>query len=128
MRTRPFTDIDLNRSVGNLLRLGVLLSVITSLIGFIKLFMEGFVMPKKYKLLEMGSSSEKVWGQFWASLMKGEGMAIIQLGILFLIFTPLVRIIFALIGYLKEKDYVYVVISLIVLAIMAVSFFTGYAH
>ena len=128
MRTRPFTDIDLNRSVGNLLRLGVLLSVITSIIGFIKLFMEGFVMPKKYKLLEMGSSSEKVWGQFWNSLMKGEGMAIIQLGILFLIFTPLVRIIFALIGYLKEKDYVYVIISLIVLAIMAVSFFTGYAH
>jgi len=128
MRTKPFTDIDLNRSVGNLLRLGVLLSVVTSLIGFTKLFMEGFVMPKKYKLLDMGTTSEKVWGQFWSSLMKGEGMAIIQLGILFLILTPLVRIIFALIGYLKEKDYTYVIISLIVLAIMTVSFLTGYAH
>jgi uncharacterized membrane protein len=55
-------------------------------------------------------------------------MAIIQLGIFLLIFTPLMRIIFALIGYLKEKDYVYVIISSIVLAIMAISFFTGYAH
>jgi uncharacterized membrane protein len=125
---KNFTDIDLNRSVGNLLRLGVILSVITSLIGFIKLFTEGFKMPKKYTSLNMGSSSEKIWGQFWDSLCKGEGMAIIQLGILLLIFTPLMRIIFALIGYLKEKDYVYVVISSIVLAIMAVSFFTGYAH
>jgi uncharacterized membrane protein len=125
---KNFTDVDLNRSVGNLLRLGVILSVATSLIGFIKLFMEGFKMPKKYTSLDMGSSSEKVWGMFWNSLCKGEGMAIIQLGILLLIFTPLVRIIFALIGYLKEKDYVYVVISSIVLAIMAVSFFTGYAH
>lgn len=125
---KNFTDVDLNRSVGNLLRLGVILSVITSLIGFIKLFLEGFKMPKKYTSLDMGSSSEKVWGQFWDSLCKGEGMAIIQLGILLLIFTPLMRIIFALIGYLKEKDYVYVVISSIVLAIMAVSFFTGYAH
>lgn len=125
---KDFTDIDLNRSVGNLLRLGVILSVATSLIGFIKLFTEGFKMPKKYTSLDMGSSSEKVWGQFWDSLCKGEGMAIIQLGILLLIFTPLMRIIFALIGYLKEKDYVYVVISSIVLAIMAVSFFTGYAH
>ncbi|KFF02315.1 DUF1634 domain-containing protein [Chryseobacterium luteum] len=125
---KNFTDVDLNRSVGNLLRLGVILSVITSLIGFIKLFTEGFKMPKKYTSLDMGSSSEKVWGMFWNSLCKGEGMAIIQLGILLLIFTPLVRIIFALIGYLKEKDYVYVVISSIVLAIMAVSFFTGYAH
>lgn len=125
---KNFTDVDLNRSVGNLLRLGVILSVITSLIGFVKLFLEGFEMPKKYRLLDMGTSSEKVWGHFWETLCKGEGMAIIQLGILMLIFTPLMRIIFALIGYLKEKDYVYVIISSIVLAIMAVSFFTGYAH
>ncbi|AKK71455.1 membrane protein [Chryseobacterium sp. P1-3] len=125
---KNFTDVDLNRSVGNLLRLGVILSVATSLIGFIKLFTEGFEMPKKYTSLDMGSSSEKVWTHFWESLCKGEGMAIIQLGILLLIFTPLMRIVFALIGYLKEKDYVYVVISSIVLAIMAVSFFAGYAH
>ncbi|AZB30417.1 MULTISPECIES: DUF1634 domain-containing protein [Chryseobacterium] len=125
---KDFTDVDLNRSVGNLLRLGVILSVITSLVGFVKLFMEGFQMPRKYKLLDMGTSSEKVWSHFWETLCKGEGMAIIQLGILMLIFTPLMRIIFALIGYLKEKDYVYVIISSIVLAIMAVSFFTGYAH
>ncbi|HBR12896.1 Uncharacterized membrane protein [Epilithonimonas bovis DSM 19482] len=128
MRNQPFTDLDLNRSVGNLLRLGVILSVATSLIGFIKLFTEGFKMPRKYNLLNMGDSSEKVWGSFWDSLCKGEGMAIIQLGILLLILTPLVRIIFALIGYLKEKDYTYVVISLIVLTIMLVSFLTGYAH
>lgn len=128
MRSKPFTDIDLNRSVGNLLRLGVLLSVATSLIGFIKLFTEGFSMPRKYNLLELGDSSEKIWASFWDSLAKGEGMGIIQLGILLLILTPLLRIIFALIGYLKEKDYTYVVVSLIVLTIMAVSFITGYAH
>lgn len=125
---KNFTDRDLNRSVGNLLRLGVILSVATSLVGFIKLFTEGFKMPKKYKMLDMGGSSEKVWSHFWDTLCKGEGMAIIQLGILLLIFTPLMRIIFALIGYLKEKDYTYVIISSIVLAIMAISFFTGYAH
>ncbi|MCU7615708.1 DUF1634 domain-containing protein [Chryseobacterium sp. PBS4-4] len=125
---KNFTDVDLNRSVGNLLRLGVILSVITSLIGFIKLFTEGFKMPRKYKLLDMGTSSEKVWGHFWETLCKGEGMAIIQLGILMLIFTPLMRIIFALIGYLKEKDYLYVAISSIVLIIMVISFVTGYAH
>ena len=53
---KNFTDVDLNRSVGNLLRLGVILSVVTSLIGFVKLFTEGFKMPKKYTSLDMGSS------------------------------------------------------------------------
>jgi uncharacterized membrane protein len=125
---KNFTDVDLNRSVGNLLRLGIILSVATSLIGFIKLFTEGFEMPKKYTSLAIANSSDKVWSHFWNSLCKGEGMAIIQLGILLLIFTPLMRIIFALIGYLKEKDYIYVFISSVVLAIMAVSFFAGYAH
>ncbi|MGE8555898.1 MAG: DUF1634 domain-containing protein [Chryseobacterium jejuense] len=125
---KNFTDVDLNRSVGNLLRLGVILSVATSLIGFIKLFTEGFEMPKKYTSLVVATSSDKVWSHFWESLCKGEGMAIIQLGILLLIVTPLMRIIFALIGYLKEKDYIYVFISSVVLAIMAVSFFAGYAH
>lgn len=128
MRKTPFTDIDLNRSVGNLLRIGVVLSVITSLVGFVKLFLEGFKMPKDYSNLDIPTSSEKIWGSFWNGLMAGEGMAIIQLGILFLILTPLVRIIFALVGYLKEKDYVYVIVSVIVLSIMVFSFLTGYAH
>jgi len=123
---KEFTDIDLNRSVGNLLRLGVLLSVVTCLIGFIKLFTEGFKMPKNFEQLQI--PSEKIWPSFWQSLTKLEGIGIIQLGILFLIFTPLMRIIFALVGYLKENDYTYVVISIIVLAIMVFSFVSGYAH
>lgn len=123
---KEFTDLDLNRSVGNLLRLGVILSVFTSLIGFIKLFLEGFKMPKHYEQLSI--PSENVWQNFWISLKHFEGMGIIQLGILLLIITPLMRIIFALIGYLKEKDYTYVIISFIVLAIMFVSFISGYSH
>ncbi|MGV4414152.1 DUF1634 domain-containing protein [Chryseobacterium sp. T1] len=123
---KEFTDIDLNRSVGNLLRLGVLFSVTTSLVGFIKLFTEGFKMPKHFEHLQI--PSDHIWQSFWVSLKNFEGIGIIQLGILFLIFTPLMRIIFALIGYLKEKDYTYVVISIIVLAIMVFSFVSGYAH
>lgn len=126
MKKSRYVNFDLNRSVGNLLRLGVYISVATSLFGFIKLFSEGFKMPKNYEELELPESN--VWSSFWHSLMNLEGMAIIQLGILFLIFTPLIRIIFALIGYIKEKDLTYVVISLIVLGIMAFSFFTGFAH
>ena len=125
MRKKHFTDLDLNRSVGNLLRRGVILSVSISLIGFIKLFTEGFKLPKNYEALQL-THSENVFQSFWDSLIHLEGMGIIQLGILILIFTPVIRILFALIGYLKERDYLYVVISLIVLCIMAFSFIMGY--
>lgn len=123
---RHFTDLDLNRSVGNLLRLGVIISVVTSLFGFVKLFIEGFTMPKDYSSLEVPEST--IWQSFFNSLKNFEGIGIIQLGILVLILTPLVRIIFALVGYIKEKDYTYVIVSLIVLAIMLVSFLMGFAH
>lgn len=123
---RHFTDFDLNRSVGNLLRLGVILSVVTSLIGFIKLFFEGFEMPKDYESLEIPDGT--IWRSLFSSLGKFEGMAIIQLGILLLILTPLVRLLFALVGYIKEKDYTYVIVSAIVLGIMAISFVMGFSH
>ncbi len=123
---RHFTDLDLNRSVGNLLRLGVILSVITSLFGFIKLFLEGFKMPKDYSSLEIPEGT--IWLSFWTSLLTFEGIAIINLGISLLILTPLTRIIFALVGYIKEKDHTYVVVSIIVLAIMLVSFLMGFTH
>jgi uncharacterized membrane protein len=123
-RRRNFTDIDLKRSIGNLLRTGVVLSVTTSLIGFVKLFLEGFKMPKDYETLV--PIREKVFHHFWISLSKFEGMGIIQLGILFLIITPVMRIIFVLIGFMKEKDFTYVIISFIVLGIIVFSFLMGY--
>ena len=123
---RHFTDLDLNRSVGNLLRLGVIFSVITSFIGFIKLFFEGFEMPNDFTSL--GVPVGTIWQSFFTSLCKFEGIGIIQLGILLLILTPLVRIIFALVGYIKEKDYTYVIISAIVIGIMLVSFLMGFTH
>ena len=124
MRRKHFTDLDLNRSVGNLLRIGVISSVTVSLIGFIKLFTEGFKMPKNYE--DLAITNERVFYHFWKSLTNFEGMGIIQLGILLLIFTPVVRIIFALAGYIKEKDYTYVIISCIVLGIMIFSFLMGF--
>ena len=124
MKLRHFTDLDINRSVGNLLRIGVLLSLSVSLTGFAKLFYEGFTMPKNYEDLEL--KNDQVFRQFWVSLTHFEGMGIIQLGILLLIFTPVVRVIFALVGYLKERDFLYVAISAIVLAIIIFSFLMGY--
>ncbi len=123
---KHFTDIDLNQSVGNLLRLGVMVSVVISLLGFAKLFSEGFEMPKDYSRLEV--PDHEIWSTFFSALVRLEGIAIIQLGILMLIFTPLLRIIFAMVGYFREKDYTYVVISLLVILIMVISFLMGYSH
>ena len=47
--------------------------------------------------------------------------------ILMLIMTPIARVIFSVIAFAREKDTTYVVITLIVLALLAFGWFTGYA-
>lgn len=64
-------------------------------------------------------------------IMKGifnlKGQAIIQFGIVLLIATPIVRVIFSAVGFILEKDYMYVAISLLVLSIIFFSMMTGKA-
>jgi len=54
------------------------------------------------------------------------GRDIIQLGLLVLIATPVARVIFSLIGFLIEKDWIYVALTSIVLLILSFSLFSKY--
>jgi uncharacterized membrane protein len=56
-----------------------------------------------------------------------KGQAVIQFGIILLIATPILRVIFSTIGFVLEKDYMYVVISLLVLSIIFLSMLSGHA-
>jgi uncharacterized membrane protein len=57
-----------------------------------------------------------------------KGAAIIQFGLLMLVFTPIARVLMSAVSFLMEKDYLYVVICLIVLAIIAISIGGGFTH
>lgn len=52
--------------------------------------------------------------------------AIIQLGILLLIATPVARVLFSLMSFVFEKDWIYIVISSVVLIILFFSLFGNY--
>ena len=54
-----------------------------------------------------------------------DGAAIIQFGVLVLIATPIIRVAFSAFSFLIEKDYLYVVITLIVLAIIMANMLLG---
>jgi len=56
-----------------------------------------------------------------AGALRLHGKSIIQLGLLLLIATPVARVVFSAIGFLIERDYLYVVLTLIVLAVLMYS-------
>jgi uncharacterized membrane protein len=49
------------------------------------------------------------------------GLSIVQLGILLLLMTPVIRVVFSIYGFAMEKDRAYVVITCIVLLTLTVS-------
>ena len=53
------------------------------------------------------------------------GRGLIQLGLLFLIATPIARVVFSVVGFLRQRDWTYVGITLVVLALLSYSLASG---
>ena len=65
-------------------------------------------------------------GMLWTGLENWQAEAVITLGLLLLIATPVLRVAVSVVAFGLEHDWRYVVITLIVLAILIVSFTIGH--
>lgn len=125
-KPNTYRDARLNLLIGNLLRIGVLLCIIVISIGIILGIIRGDLhIANSFNKVH---SSENAFITFYQGLLQLKTQSIIELGILIMLFTPILRIIFAIIGFLKEKDTLYTLLSIIVLGIIALSFFLGFEH
>lgn len=122
---KTLRDKDIEVAMGSLLRGGVILSSIIVLFGgIIYIYRHGSEMPE-YRTFNEGNSIYHTVKNIFKGVFAFKGKAIIQLGILVLIATPIARIIFSLVGFLIEKDYLYVAITFIVLTIIIGSLVMG---
>lgn len=122
-------DVDLY--IGKLLRYGVGLSCIITLFGgIVYLFQHHGTFPD-YSPVADGEPFPGVahYLREFSTILQGlrdfDGAAIIQLGVCVLIATPVVRVFFSAIAFLIERDYLYVVITLIVLGIILANMLLG---
>lgn len=116
-----FGDRDIQIILGNLLRFGVVLSMAIVLIGgilYIQSHGTGAVDYSRFKSERADLTSIQA---IFSGLLSLNGKAIIQFGIVLLIFTPISRVIFSVFSFLIEGDYMYVVIGLMVLSIIMFS-------
>jgi uncharacterized membrane protein len=115
-------DKDLEIIMGNLLRYGVLLSAIIVLTGAIIYLKQHAYNEPQYTNFEGEPKRLTEFRSIWQTALQGRGRSVIQLGLLFLIATPITRIIFSIAGFLLEKDVLYTVLTLIVLTIVLFGF------
>ncbi|MGV3547342.1 MAG: DUF1634 domain-containing protein [Pedobacter sp.] len=127
-QTKNITDKDIQSLVGNLLRAGVYISMAIVVLGGIIYLSEHGGEKIDYSEFSFNKVSLKTVESIFANVLTFRGAAVVQFGLLMLIFTPIARVLMAVVTFFLEKDYLYVLIGIIVLAIIMVSLSGGFAH
>jgi uncharacterized membrane protein len=107
----------MDRAMGNLLRAGALLSGAVVLAGALVFLAQSGTAPAVYS----GRLATR------PALAALDSRAVIQLGLVLLIATPIARVLLAFVAFTLSRDRVYMLISGIVLAVLATSLAGGLA-
>jgi uncharacterized membrane protein len=118
---QPWRDRRLEIVLGNLLRAGVLFSAAIVLAGACVYLYRHAHERANYRVFVGEPSDFRTIPGVVHSVINGRGRGLIQLGLLFLIATPIARVAFSVVGFAIERDRMYVVFTVIVLAILLYS-------
>jgi len=121
-----FADHDIEQFIGLQLRYGVVISSLIVLIGGIIYLAQsgGLALPTYHQFIGTKAGFTSI-GQIIAGIGTLDARGIIQSGVVVLIATPILRVAFSLVGFVIEKDQLYIIITSIVLTVMLFSIFGG---
>ena len=121
-KSKRIQDTDIEHVIGYLLRYGVISASLVVLAGgIVYLYRHGHQLPDYRQFLGEPAKMREP-GLMWQAVLRGEGRPLISLGLLILIATPIARIAVSILGYLLEKDYLYTVLTTIVLLVILWNF------
>ena len=125
-RIKRWNDETMSNMMGTLLRIGVLLSALIVVFGGILFFIQHPGEIIDYSTFKDEPGRLKNVREIIREAFTFRSRAVIQLGILLLIATPVARVVFSFFGFILEKDRTYTVITFIVLIILFSSVFSNY--
>lgn len=121
-----WADQDIQQLIGQLLRLGVVTaSIIVFTGGLVYLYRHGHETIPHYQTFAGESAGYTTIAEIFKGIALFKGRGIIQLGVIVLIATPILRIFFSLIGFVLEKDKLYIIITSIVFLVIMISMVGG---
>jgi uncharacterized membrane protein len=115
----------LERVLGVLLRTGVLLSALVVAIGAVLFLLHHGMQHPHFSLFQGQPPELRSVGAIAAAAWKLDALAVIQFGLLLLIATPIARVVFSLVGFWVERDWMYVAVTAVVLALLLFGLFGG---
>jgi uncharacterized membrane protein len=106
-------------AISHVLRGGVILSAAIILLGVVWFYLQ-MAITGRATLTYPTSVSGIVQG-----LVRGEPLAVVTLGLLILLLTPILRVAISILIFALERDWLYTVITLVVLIILLASLLLG---
>lgn len=122
---RALMDQELEVTIGHLLRIGVFSSAAVVAAGGGLYLMRHGLVAADYSVFHRQPAGLSGAAGIISGALSLQGRGVIQFGLLMLIATPIARVVFSVFGFSREKDRLYVGITLVVLAILLYSLFTA---
>ena len=116
-----WTDQRVEIIIGNLLRTGVMLSATVVVAGAVIYLARHAFEPASYRVFQGEPSELRHIRGILRSVRGGHGRGLIQFGLVLLIATPVTRVAFAVVAFALEGDRLYILVTLIVLAVLLMS-------
>jgi uncharacterized membrane protein len=113
--------------ISNLLRVGVTVSIGTILVGVVLMFVHhpDYLRPGDdlSRLTKPGAAFPHTLTEVKDELLAGRGQAVVCVGLLMLIATPILRVAVSILVFLVQRDLLFTLITTFVLAVLLASFF-----
>lgn len=118
-------DEGVEQAMGNLLRNGVILAGAVILFGGVLFLVQHGSEPADRHTFRGEPAQLREPGGIVAEALALRGRGVIQLGLLLLIATPVARVGFAAYSFGRQRDFLYVSLTLFVLALLLYSLFAA---
>jgi uncharacterized membrane protein len=124
---RDSRDERIEQVIGRLLQFGVLTAAVVVAIGGILLLAQYGHLPASFQRFRGEDSSLRSIGGVIHAVLRGDSRAIVQLGLILLIATPVARVALTLGAFIVQRDRLYILTTGIVLALLLYGLLWGRA-
>ena len=116
-------DARTEQVIGRLLQFGVLLAATVTLVGGVLYLQRHGAAVADYRVFRGAATSLRSLTGIVQAVMAGQRAAVVQLGLVLLILTPIARVALTLGAFVLQRDRLYVVLTSIVMAVLVYGLF-----
>lgn len=119
-------DYQLGILLSNFLQCGVLIATVTVLLGGILYLLQHAMEPVNYHIFHGEPAGFRSPAGVIESVFSGRRRGVVQLGLLFLIATPVLRVLISFLFFIKQRDIPYILITGLVISGLLYSLLAAY--